>query len=109
ATANGRATGDAGGCHRMCNMDYRLNGVVCDPNNTAACCGPTCAQCLATRANSTPACMGIASGCVTPSICSPGFHECAGNCVSNSAVATCGASCSPCPSRPNTAAPTCDG
>ncbi len=40
-------------------------------------------------------------------VCSPGFHRCGSVCASDSAVETCGASCTPCPIPPNST-PICD-
>jgi hypothetical protein len=40
--------------------------------------------------------------------CGPDSHSCGELCVSNIDTATCGASCSPCPTAPN-AVPVCDG
>ena len=40
--------------------------------------------------------------------CNPGFHSCAGECVSNSSVLSCGSSCAPCATPANGKA-TCSG
>jgi len=55
--------------------------------------------------NGTATCDGAACGFS----CNAGFHECAGQCASNAAPATCGASCTPCPAPPANATATCDG
>jgi hypothetical protein len=40
--------------------------------------------------------------------CTSGFHECSGSCVSNTSIATCGASCTAC-APPSGSTATCDG
>src|SRR5690349_18362971 len=64
-------------------------------------CGGSCCPAVA---NGAPTCAKGQCGVV----CNGGFHVCAGQCVSNQDVATCGASCSPCPSSRCSPA-TCDG
>jgi hypothetical protein len=41
--------------------------------------------------------------------CRPGFHACGDSCVDNTSINSCGTSCSPCPSDPNSMGATCDG
>ena len=54
--------------------------------------------------NGVPTCDGRACGAT----CAAGYHLCAGVCVLNASLATCGAGCAPCPAPANAVA-TCDG
>lgn len=51
---------------------------------------------------------GSGQGGMGPLTCGAGKHACAGACVDNTAVATCGQSCSPC-TAPQGGTATCDG
>jgi hypothetical protein len=91
--------------------------VACTPANechfgAASCTTGTsvCVDQTTNRADGTP-CGGPTSGktCAGGTCgCPAGTHECSGACVSNTSVATCGTSCTPCAAPPGAFA-TCDG
>jgi hypothetical protein len=86
--------------------DCRTNGVGCSGFTY---CDQTTGDCLPGCENDTQ-CDGENQICNTTlheCVCAMGFHQCAGACVSDLDVDTCGASCNPCPAPPSST-PTCN-
>lgn len=118
------AAANCGGCAKACPTNApqcaaSASGWACLGScggATPDLCGTTCTR-LATDplhcgscapcplvANASPTCTNGVCG----HACNPGFHDCAGQCVSNSSPASCGGSCESC-SAPINGTPTCDG
>lgn len=74
APTNGKARCVGTQCEITCDSGYHKNGMVCDLNNTVACCGPTCKAC-GSPPNTSPSCDG--TQCVYT--CMPGFDACDGD------------------------------
>lgn len=86
--------------------DCRTNGVGCSGFTY---CDPATGGCLFGCEVDTQ-CAAPAETCdiaLHECVCASGFHRCGATCVSDSAVETCGTSCTPCPT-PTNATPTCD-
>ena len=89
------------GCVSSCTAPTPMQcGSNCvDPQSDTDNCG-TCGNICPVPTNGVPSCTAGVCGVV----CDAGFHLCSGACVSNSAVATCGARCSACPAPPHASA-----
>ncbi len=89
-------------------------GSSCDPcpsfaGATATCTDGRCGvKCPDGKKACRDACIPSEETCGAPA-CGAGTHDCDGLCVSNSAVTSCGTSCSACPAPPAGGAATCDG
>lgn len=88
ATCNGLSCGYA------CNSGY----LDCDGNASNGC------ECSSPENGA-----AVCSGSACRIACSSGHHMCGDVCVTNTAVSTCGASCTPCLVPANAEAATCDG
>ena len=99
-----------GGCGRPCGANQVCSGSACQtpPDcRSVACvglsycdlatglCNPGCA--LDTQCGANETCDITTHACV----CKTGYHQCSGVCLSNTSVASCGPSCSPCATDPN--------
>jgi hypothetical protein len=117
ACASSAATATCGTSCTACTAppggSVRCDGTKCVPGclGTANLCGGACVDEQIDGAN----CGACGMRCATPRtcqagkcLCPAGQHDCNGTCVSNTAVATCGAACTPCAPPPGGSA-TCDG
>ena len=94
-----------GRCASGCSAKTNLCDKACvDLRNDPRHCGSCGNACPAAPPSGVAAC---ASGACHVT-CADGLHLCGGACVDNTSVASCGASCTACPTAAN-AFPTCDG
>jgi hypothetical protein len=122
AVGSGGAAGvDAGGCV----AGAHLCGGQCVSNTDVAHCAQSCSPCPVPTGGAAT-CDGVSCGgtcptgtkiCIAACVpqatscggdCPGGSHDCSGTCQPNSAVATCGSSCTPC-AAPAHGTATCDG
>lgn len=110
ALPNATASCQSGACAiGACTAGYaNADGNVangCEAGTLPTNCGASHANCtVGIPANSTATCVGGVCG----TVCNGDAHRCGATCASNTAVTSCGASCSPCPT-PAHATATCDG
>ena len=89
---------DHGGCGFACNSGYReCSGVCVDTETDAANCGSCGRPC------------GDGMSCRDGTcVCPAGSHDCAGSCVDDGSVDSCGVSCTPCRTTVAHSSATCD-
>lgn len=82
----------------------RCDAMCVDTMSNLQHCGGCGHACTSAPINASPIC----SSGVCNFVCNMGFHACGDGCVSNTSVASCGSSCTPCPTPANGTA-TCNG
>jgi alpha-tubulin suppressor-like RCC1 family protein len=100
----------AGACGLVCDPGFadcdheRATGCEVDVRTSLANCGACDRRCTP-PADAQPSCAAGACGFT----CNAGYHRCGEACASDSAVASCGTACAPCPAAPANGTATCAG